>query len=207
MQKKLSNYRLGRTNNMHRQNKPWVILLLVNSMVLLSGCWSLRSAEGLKEGELNINYVAPVAGSVRYGIIDNIEARFTLAGEATTYDIFVHTNNDSSSNYGVYIGNHRWWFNGSINYEYMGFVYSKRLSKYFNPYASIYFMSDHANHRINYEGSYYSLGAELEIPLFERFTILITPEVGRQIKYTSGGDFNTRGWSATGNVGFIIKLY
>ncbi len=189
------------------QNKYYKSICLITILVLFSGCWSLRSAEGLSGGELNINYVAPVAGSVRYGIVDNLEARFTFAGEALTYDLFVHTNkNDNSSNYGAFLGYHSF---GSTpaKYYYSGFVYSKRLSNYFNPYASICLFYDNSIKRIDYEGSYYAVGAEVEIPLFKQLSLLITPEIGHQIKYNPGGDFDTRGWSATGNVGLIIKLY
>ena len=174
--------------------------------LLLSGCWSLRSAQGLSEGELNVNYVAPVAGSIRYGVVDNVETRFVLAFENKDYDLFFHTNKkDNSFNYGVSFGVTTI---NNIQYNaYGGFVVSKRINEYINPYVSVLIPYVPEKKKIILSSGYCSFGSDVRIPITKQISLLLTPEIGHEFKYEYNADFNTRGWILTGNVGFIFNLY
>ncbi|MBW7888122.1 MAG: hypothetical protein H3C35_07155, partial [Bacteroidetes bacterium] len=125
--------------------------------------------------------------------------------------IFLHTNNkENASNYGIYLGG-LWnyekkfcssWFNS-------GFVYSKKINKYFIPYISINLTYDGEIKRIDYTASYPALGADIKIPLSERLSILLTPELGYVFKYQKGGyplndAVNHR---SSMNIGLIFDLY
>lgn len=174
--------------------------------LLFSGCWSLRSAQGLSEGELNVNYVAPVAGSIRYGIVDNVETRFVLAFENKDYDLFIHTNKtDNSFNYGVSLGVSTL---NNIRYNaYSCFVLSKRINKYLNPYASVFIPYVSEKKKILLSSGYCSLGSDVRIPITKQISFLLTPEIGHAFKYEHNADFDSHGWILTGNVGFIFNLY
>lgn len=189
---------------MRKINTLSLLAIFSSVILLINGCWSLRSAQGLSEGELNVNYVAPLAGSIRYGVTDNVESRFILAGESINGDVFIHTNtNDRKINYGLMFGIN----DDSQKSYYTGIVSSIKISKYVSPYLSTIFIYNPEIKRIDYEQSYLSLGSDVRIPITNHLAFLITPEVGHFIKYKHNADFNTRGWILTGNVGLIYNLY
>ncbi len=184
-----------------------VILLILSVIISISstGCWSLRSAQGLSEGEINVNYIVPIAGSVRYGVIDNLEARFVMAFENRGYDLFYHSNHkDNSLNYGLSIGATTL---NDIRYNgYACIVLSKRSTEYVNPYLSVLISYDSEIKAVMLSQGYSSLGAEIRIPVFKSMSLLITPEVSMLHK-EANGDIFKGSFFGTGNVGLIVNLY
>ncbi len=141
-----------------------------------NGCVGLRSAKGLDQGELSVNYYAPLAGAVRYGLTDNIEVKGMLIFEVYYFDVFVHTNRDSGKvNFGFTLGTYN---NYDYGYRsYLGGTISKRISKYFTPYAGIflYTKSDSYKERI-YQ---FSLGTEVNLYIADNseFKFFLVPEI------------------------------
>jgi len=88
-----------------KNNYLLVLTFLLSTFFLLSSCVGLRSGKGLSQGELHVGYIAPLAGAVRYGVTDNIESRYTVIFENSNFDLYFHTNDDSSLyNYGFLYG-------------------------------------------------------------------------------------------------------
>lgn len=189
------------------------IIFVLFLIFFSSGCFGLRSAEGLSEGELNINYVAPLTLSTRYGITNNVEGRISIMWAYAAYDIFLHTNNkNNASNYGFYLG-------GVIALEgyrnrvpgyYAGFVYSKKINEYFIPYTSLNMIYNNKIERVDYSESYYALGSDIKIPISKSLTFLLTPEVGYVLSgkgiYDGYGPGISPVRSAI-NIGLIFHLY
>lgn len=189
---------------MNIPNQVHVPLLLVAISVVLTGCWSLRSAEGLSGGEVNVNYIPPVAGSARWGVTDNVEVRFVQAFENQGYDLFLHTHNTENAwNAGIAFGVTK-LANDPAN-GYTSVVVSTRVSRFVTPYVSAFVPYITEEKRMKLSAGYASLGADIRIPLWRSLTFLLTPEIGG-FKGGRGGVYSGSVY-ATGNVGFILALY
>jgi len=187
--------------------KKYLVMVFVSlSVLVFSGCFALRSAEGLNEGELNVNYIAPLAGSVRYGVTDNVETRFTIAGESNNYDLFIHTSADSSHvNYGLTLGTST--VLERKPFYYAGLTFGKKFNSYFSPYVSVTGMYDTERKKLRMSESYLSIGSETRITIFGTgISFLITPEISfapspRESDVYSGWIF------AAMNIGVIFDVY
>jgi hypothetical protein len=114
------------------------IILITTAVLNLVGCISLRSGEGLSEGEMNINYIAPLAGSVRYGVANNIEVRTTATASIITYDIYLHTHSiENKFNFGFMLGSGFEPDKEKAPMWYGGVTASVRGSKYVTPYINL----------------------------------------------------------------------
>lgn len=181
----------------------WVILFFF--LILFSGCFALRSAEGLSGGELNVNYIVPAAGSVRCGLTDNIEARFTIAGDSYNYDLFVHTHSDSNAlNYGLTLGTSTLY--DRKPFYYVGLTSGIKFNKYFSPYIAFTGMYDTERKKILTSESYLSLGNEARITLYNSgISFLITPEISYALSPRESDVYS--GWIfATMNIGVLFDF-
>jgi hypothetical protein len=180
------------------------ILVFLSAMIFFSGCFGLRSAEGLQEGSLNINYIAPLATSVRFGVTDNVELRHLLiAGDAKTYrgyDIYLHSNNDSAVfNGGILLGlstEGKKVFNG-----YYGLTVGMTNRK-LSPYVSL-IMGKHITTRPEI-----AVGTEMKFTLGaeDQYTIIVTPEVSGLIGKYSKDIYDGPIWGAI-NIGISYNIY
>ena len=57
-----------------------VIFLLLVVLTLTNCLPVLRSSHGLRRGEFQVSYNAPLAGDVRVGLTDKIEYRYSIIG-------------------------------------------------------------------------------------------------------------------------------
>lgn len=182
------------------------IIFILSSVTFFSGCFALRSAEGLAAGELNVNYVAPLAGSIRYGVTDNVEARFSIIGETYNYDLYLHTHFDSGHlNYGVMFGVNTIW--DRKPFYYAGGMLGKKLNEYFSPYAALTGLYDTERKKIRMDQSYISIGNETMIRLFNSKVYLnLTPEVSFSINNRKSDIYS--GWIFGAiNIGLVVDVY
>lgn len=156
-------------------------------IIFLSSCAAIRSGKGLSKGELNVGYTAPLAGSIRYGITDNIESRFSVIFESYNFDLYFHTNSDSSLyNYGMTIGGH--YINDNHPSYFTGFTLDRKINNHFLPYISYIIYSD-----LSKMGGMLSLGSEIIIPLTKNnsITLLVIPELSYTTKPVSVENFKS----------------
>lgn len=154
-----------------------LLFLIFFPLFCFNGCFGLRSAEGLKEGELNVNYIAPIAGSVRYGLTENVETRLLYIGtDDFYYDLYLHTNDaknfiNGGITAGVSYSKYR-----QPNY-YAGFTLGKKISENFSPYTS-YLFHRYAEENQYRSFEYLALGTEISFNLWKngKYKFLLTPE-------------------------------
>ena len=181
-----------------------VLLKILGIIVLtlfLSSFAAIRSGKGLSKGELNVGYTAPLAGSIRYGITDNIESRFSLVFESYNFDLYFHTNSESSLyNCGVTIGSS--YLHDRKPYYFSGFTIDRKLGNNFYPYLSYIFYSDFKN--VNNQ---FSFGIEFKLNLSNRkkISLLIIPEVSYLTRHIEVFGLNTHVIGAI-NVGLSFDL-
>jgi len=178
--------------------KIWGIIVLT---LFLNSCAAIRSGKGLSKNELNVGYTAPLGGSIRYGITDNIESRFSLAFESYNFDLYFHTNSESRSyNYGVTIGSS--YLYDRKPYYFSGFTIDRKLGTNFYPYLSYIFYTDFIN--VNNQ---FSFGTEFKLNLSNRKKIylLIIPEVSYLTKPIEVFGLNTH-VIGTINIGLSFDL-
>ena len=173
---------------------------LVLLTLFLVRCTALRSAKGLSGGRLNVAYTAPLAGSVRYGITDNIESRFSLIFESYNFDLFIHTHSDSTLyNYGVTVGGH--YINDSKPSYYAGFTLDRKINNRLLPYVSYMIYSDFAAMQWTL-----SVGSEIAIPLKKDvITWLIIPELSYSSKVIQIENFRSH-YLAALNMGVTFNV-
>lgn len=131
----------------------------------------MRSAKGLNAGEVALTYTAPLAGSARIGLTDNIESRLGFVFESAYADFYFHTLADSSRyNYAFILGattSH----NGK-QFIYSGGTVDLRVSKYVRPYVNNIILTDFSKLY-----NQVSLGAEVQFLLASGNSFFIVPEV------------------------------
>lgn len=183
-------------------DKNYKILLLVFCGVLLTGCLSMRSAQGLSEGELNLNYIAPLSASLRYGITDNIEARVT---NIFISDIFIHTNSPANRiDYGIVLGT-SYYGEDKFRYVYSGGVFSIRANETFSPYLSTIIMMDRRVSSIDLDNSHIAVGSDIRLPISSNWTFLLTPEIGSRF-HSERNDFYDGSAFVDMNIGIIYNF-
>ena len=154
--------------------------------LLLGNCMSLRSAKGLSKGELAVGYMPPFSGSLRYGVIDNLEVRGGYFVDYTTLDIFLHTNSENQPfNAGVMLGRSfsitdgRLFFYDSPFY-YGGITIERQVGERFAPYVSytIHYLRNIEAGSPN-TTSQLSFGSRIDFRPFDKFParLMVIPEV------------------------------
>ena len=176
------------------------ILIALFSLILLSGCMTLRSAKGMKPGEVMVSYNAPLAGDVRVGITKNIEARYALMGEAQELDLFYHLHN-KNYDLGFALG-YQWLCSHEFQDAYnTNILLSRQLNKYFSPYISYTNLFEGT-----FKGGYFcyfNLGCEIFILDSEKssFNVVLTPELGFSPRKIVNEIYNSHFFGAVG-IGF-----
>jgi len=176
-------------------------LSLLIIFTFLTNCAAIRSGKGLSKGELNIGYTAPLAGSVRYGITNNIESRFSVVFESYNFDLYFHTHSDSNLyNYGVTIGSS--YLYDRNPYYFGGITIDRKLNSFIYPYFSYIIYSD-----FNDFNNQLSVGSEIKFILSKKkkIVLLIIPEVSYLTKDIEimGSNTNVVGLI---NIGLLFDL-
>jgi len=179
--------------------------ILFLTAVLITGCFSQRTAEGLAEGELSTSASLGQA-AVRYGITNNVEVRmsyvdFDLRQPVRSVDLFIHSHSDDNIiNYGISGGP---ILSQNVKTEYFyGVTVSKSIFEFIAPYAT-YVGTTNTESKYGYGPSrnYLSIGSEISISLNTSLKINLYPE----IVYFRTNLFNPTYGSL--NLGFVFGLY
>ncbi len=169
------------------------MFLFFLAILYLSSCTSFRSAEGLNGGEVNITYIVPLAGAVRVGVTDNIEARAMVIGQGYRTDIFLHTKNDSGKfNFGITLGSQ--FVAEKRPLYYTEFIVSNRTWR-FNKYLSLGYFPTYkvASRKVITFGSeidiYKSKTSSKKIIVTPEFYVIIPPVKSKLLNTPVGGSF------------------
>lgn len=137
----------------------------------------------MSEGEVSVNYIAPLAASIRYGVTDNIESRVSVVGESLDADLLLHTHHDSSAlNYGVLFG-YVTAYQRKPNFYY-GAIVSKKVNRVLSPYVTYISSNDRSKSTGNANTNYIGIGLEMKYPLDQNRTkyFIFTPEIGKVLE-------------------------
>ena len=182
--------------------------------LLLGNCMSLRSAKGLSKGEFAVGYTAPAGGTVRYGLVDNLEVRgIYLFDSHYGGDLYLHTSKAGGKvNYGIFAGGiYNTLFDPEDPEEqgdqkvtiYSGMTIGQQLHPFFKPYFT-YIYTASTDRSLTHQ---FSVGTEFEFKLgsHEQLGIIILPEVSYFPDKVS--PFGTRQhWWPNVHVGFTFDF-
>lgn len=187
----------GRSVLIDFRNMQLRIFILLSIIQLSASCTVLRSAKGLEQGQVQVNYAAPLYAGLRAGITDHVEARGYLVGETNGWDLFLHSRNEKW-NYGL---------SGGLIYDaekggprwHSSLILSRSLNQHFTPYLG-YTYGDIGK-------KYVSLG--LETTVFKPstpFNVVIIPEINIYSSDISGDFTPYKYFTGTILIGFNIDF-
>ncbi len=180
-----------------RRYVPFFLILLTT---LFSCASAGRSTRGLNARELNLSYMPPYSGAVRYGITNRLEGRVSSWLETGAFDLYLHSPQDEQIlGYGLALGTYG---NFSKHVYFTSGTLGTSIHKRFYPYIT--YTAYFPKHKHLF-GSYdISLGCEARVYKTKKTKILITltPEI-IYAPYFYGYPFWTK---IVGTIGLGITL-
>lgn len=198
-------------SNTFRIAKALTAMSALVFVVTITSCLPiLRSSNGLRKGQFQVSYNAPLAGDIRVGLTDNIEYRYSIIGESFESDFMYHLHRsfDYSVTAGIIWGPD--WDNEANKYPYLPLFtdrekvaaaiaigMSKAYGERYNPYIA-YSYSERTTYGHDAH-SFITLGVEIAVAKRDKYPVnlVLTPEV-MFIPGSTGGDFDTYVYGSLG---------